>query len=580
MGTIKTWFNQKFIPQASRLGSQRHLATIRDAFAIFTPIIIAGALAVLWRSAIFVPGGGKGTLTGIWTAFNTYKVSGIHYTNYLTVMNHWMLYIQVGTINVMSLYVAFGIGYFLSLTRKHDTPVIAGLVSLAAFLAMTNMMITGGTWEGGMYWLSARGLITAILGGLLFTELFCWLSKNDKMAIKMPDGVPPAVSKAFAKLFPAVLVIFAAGLANLLVWMPFFFLHKTLSEGRNALYTFTPTGTLTAAQLKALAAAGVPITNFIGTSIPKGVDAKNFDTWINSQTIPTLNNLISQGKFKWDPTTSFGVQAGANNTLAHLLKLFSASQYVKTMVNIPVTGGDITMNVAIYCGMVAPLVSAAGSTSGAFGFALLYVFLVSFFWFFGIHGTNVVNGAFNPLWLILYAANVNGAENVFVQGTFDAYVFIGGWGATLALILATFIFAKKGSAEKQIAKFALAPGIFQINEPVTFGYPLVLNVFLIIPLFLVMPLLVITTWMGIKWFGVPYVRVLIPWTMPVGLGGLMASASAKGFVLAFVNLAIAFVVWTPFVLIMKSKNNMQAVKAAENTIEGKKVVAKKAKAKA
>ena len=96
-----------------KLGNQRHLATIRDSFAIFTPIIIAGAFAVLWRSVIFAPTGGRSTLSGLWLAFNDYKVTEVsHYSQFLHVMNHWMLYIQVGTINIMSIYIAFGVGYF------------------------------------------------------------------------------------------------------------------------------------------------------------------------------------------------------------------------------------------------------------------------------------------------------------------------------------------------------------------------------------------------------------------------------------------------------------------------------------
>ena len=64
-------------------------------------------------------------------------------------------------------------------------------------------------------------------------------------------------------------------------------------------------------------------------------------------------------------------------------------------------------------------------------------------------------------------------------------------------MISTLIFGKRGSAEYEISKFAMGPGVFNINEPVTFGYPLVLNAFLAIPLFLIMPILVFTTYMGI-----------------------------------------------------------------------------------
>ncbi len=546
---MKKWFNERFIPQASKLGNQRHLSSIRDAFAIFTPIIIVGALAVLWRSVIFNTGGGQSSLSGLWTTFNDHSISkGGHYSEYLTVMNHWMLYVQVGTINVLSIYVSFGIGYFLAKSRKNNTPVIAGLVSLASFMAVTNMMVTADTWEGGMYWLGARGLISAIVLGLLMTELFCFLSAGDKLAIKMPAGVPPAVSRAFAKLFPAIFTIITAALINLLVWLPFHFQGSTLSEGVGIQMVFHVPAGLNAEQVKALE----------GLKAMGGAD---------SDIAPILGSM-----------EHFKVTGPGGDALGNAFAVFSDHEYFRTSVPIAMHGGDVTLTNAIYAGVVQPFVSMAGTTSGAFGIAILYVLLISFFWFFGLHGTNIINGAFNPIWLILYANNIAGDHNVFVQGTFDAYVFIGGWGATLALLISTLIFGKKGSAERQVAKFAVGPGVFQINEPVTFGYPLVLNAFLVIPLFLVMPILVVTTYIGIQWFGIPVVKTLIPWTMPVGFGGLVASGSPWGFVLAIANLIIAVVVWTPFVLLMRNKDSSKAKKAASNTIEGKKAIAKKVKA--
>ncbi|NQZ66321.1 MAG: PTS sugar transporter subunit IIC [Mycoplasmatales bacterium] len=561
---MKNWFQNRFIPTVGKLGNQRHLATIRDAFAIFTPIIIVGAFAVLWRNVLFVPWGGKGNLTGLWTSFNEHAVSGKSYKEFLTVLNHMMLYIQVGTINVMSIYVAFGIGYFLARSRNSNTPIIAGLVSIASFFAMTNMMISG-TWESGMYWLGARGLITAIIFGLLSTELFVWLSKGDKLAIKMPEGVPPAVSRAFAKLFPAILTVMAAGLANLLIWMPFHFMKATLIEGTKSVYTIDPNiPNPTDAQAQLLLDGKLGFNpNDIKDLKWNKIEIKDLASaklWLKD----LVNNKDAAAKLVNvdSPTGEVG-----SRTFAAILEEFG-NHVTTSVVDNPVTGGDVTMTAAIFAGVVNPFISVSSKTSGALGIALLYVLLVSFFWFFGLHGTNIVNGAFNPLWLILYANNINGASNVFVQGTFDAYIFIGGWGATLALVIATLIFGNKKSPEYEIAKFAFAPSVFQINEPVTFGYPLVLNMFLVIPLFLVMPILVITTFFGIEYFGVPKVTVLIPWTMPVGFGGLVASGSAWGFVLAIVNLLIATAIWTPFVLIMRGKNkNIETASSSEKTVQ-------------
>lgn len=98
----------------------------------------------------------------------------------------------------MSIYVAFGIGYFLSKVRGSDAPLIAGVLSLAAFL----VSIAG---IPGL--MGATGLLTAIVVSIVATELFCLLAKSGRLEIKMPAGVPPAVARAFGKLLPSMIIL-------------------------------------------------------------------------------------------------------------------------------------------------------------------------------------------------------------------------------------------------------------------------------------------------------------------------------------------------------------------------------------
>ena len=77
----------------AKLGNQRHLAAIRDAFAIFTPILIAGSLAIVLRSAVFAQSGGKGTISGLFVAFDDYTPAG-GYKSFLEVMNNLFVYLQ------------------------------------------------------------------------------------------------------------------------------------------------------------------------------------------------------------------------------------------------------------------------------------------------------------------------------------------------------------------------------------------------------------------------------------------------------------------------------------------------------
>ena len=474
MNKTKNWFTNKFVPFVSKLGNQRHLAAIRDAFAIFTPVLIAGSLAIVLRSAIFAGGGGTGSLSGLFVSFSEWKPSG-DYRKFLNVMDNTFVFLQWGTINLMTIYFVFGLGYFITKSRGVDTPVIAGLVVLAAFLAGTD------TVEGGIEFLGAKGLIGGLVSGLIFAELFSWLAKSEKLKLTMPSGVPPAVGRAFSRLFPALLTLATAAAVTGLIGMGFYL----------------------------------------------------------SETTMKVNGSVYDG--------FWGISWGKTHTL--------------------------TLTSLIYATVVQPFLTFASNDSAGLGIALLYVLLISFFWFFGLHGTNIVNAGFNPLFLMLLANNQSGAHNVFAQGTFDAYVFIGGWGATLSLIIATLIFGKKGGPEREISKYALPAGVFQINEPVTFGYPLVLNATLAIPLFLVQPILVLTTWFFIGPLGlVPKSIALIPWTMPVGFGGLLSSASPWGFVLAIMNMAIAVLIYTPFVMLNKG-SEAKAEKAA-NTSEGKKAAAK------
>lgn len=476
---IKNWFDTKFIPFAGRIGNQRHLSAIRDAFALFIPILIAGSLAIVLRSAVFAQDGGKGTISGLFVAFDNWHPNG-GYKSFLEVMNNMFVFLQWGAISLMSIYFAFGLGYFIAQSRGNDTPVIAGLVTLAAFLAGTDTVL------GGIEFLGANGLIGALVAGLLFSELFCALSKWKKLYINMPNGVPPAVSRSFARLFPAIITLGAAALLSTLISMPFFFLDASLQANG---------------------------TTYSGAWMIAG------------------------------------------------------------------SGHTITLTSAIFVGIVQPFLELAKMKGAGLGIALAYVLLISVFWFFGLHGTNIINAGFNPIWLLLFNENVNGASHVFVQGTFDAYIFIGGWAATLPLLVATMIFAKKDSPEREISKFALPAGVFQINEPVTFGYPLILNVTLIIPLLLVMPVLTIITWLFIGPIGlVKPVIALIPWTTPVGFGGLIGSADLWGFVLAIFNFFVAAAIWTPFVLLNNRKSHKE--NAALDTVEGKKFAEKQAKANA
>jgi PTS system cellobiose-specific IIC component len=138
---------------------------------------------------------------------------------------------------------------------------------------------------------------------------------------------------------------------------------------------------------------------------------------------------------------------------------------------------------------------------------------------------------------------------VWVRGSWDAYVFMGGSGATLPLIVAILVFSKV-KQQKEVAKLGLPPGIFMINEPVLFGMPIVLNPVYFIPFILVQPILTLVAFYATKiGFAGPIVNS-VPWTTPPILNAFLATNGSFGaVVVSVVNLVIAFLVYMPFVMI-------------------------------
>lgn len=120
---------------------------------------------------------------------------------------------------------------------------------------------------------------------------------------------------------------------------------------------------------------------------------------------------------------------------------------------------------------------------------IIVILLEQILWFLGLHGFNIVWGVVSAFWLPLFLqdvaqfaktqsfAGISIAPNTMT----NVYAMIGGSGATFGLIIAMLIFTRKGEKEREVAKLALVPGCFGINEPVIFGLPIVLNPLLFIP---------------------------------------------------------------------------------------------------
>ena len=139
--------------------------------------------------------------------------------------------------------------------------------------------------------------------------------------------------------------------------------------------------------------------------------------------------------------------------------------------------------------------------------------------------------------------------HVWAKPMLDSYIFLGGTGATLGLIIAVFITSRRAD-HRQVAKLALPSGIFQINEPILFGLPIIMNPVMFIPFVLVQPLLAAITLTAYYLGIIPPVTNIAPWTMPPGLGAFFnTNGSVAAFLVAMFNLGVATLLYMPFVVI-------------------------------
>lgn len=181
--------------------------------------------------------------------------------------------------------------------------------------------------------------------------------------------------------------------------------------------------------------------------------------------------------------------------------------------------------------------------------------LNSLLWFFGIHGTAVIDSFMGPLWyaarfanLDVFQASASAVRPYIVTQDFaNLIIFLGGTGNTLSLA-AIMAFKCRSKRLKSLGKLSFLPGLFNVNEPVIFGLPLVLNPMMAIPFFIVPPVTVLISFAAMYFGLVPYPSgVTVPWTMPALIGGWMMCNDIRGGILQIVVLIIGGLIYYPFI---------------------------------
>ena len=184
--------------------------------------------------------------------------------------------------------------------------------------------------------------------------------------------------------------------------------------------------------------------------------------------------------------------------------------------------------------------------------ALLFNFARHFLWFLGIHGSNALEPVMNELYVSASEANAlaigagHAPPFIFTKTFFDTYISMGGAGNTISLLIALFTVRKKNST-RRIAQISLFPAIFNINETLIFGIPIVLNPVYFFP-FVASPLvLTVLSWAAVKLGMLPISAAEAAWTTPPLISGFVAAGSIAGSIMQLINLLAAFLIYLPFV---------------------------------
>ena len=224
-------------------------------------------------------------------------------------------------------------------------------------------------------------------------------------------------------------------------------------------------------------------------------------------------------------------------------RLISAA--VVAIVVLIINGVFVALGTDIYNVVAIPFGFVKNIANSWIGIVVIYL-LVHALWIVGINGANIVMGLVTPILLANMAENANGAQIAYAGEFTSSYVTMGGSGAML-LACVWLAFAARSSQLKMLGRAAMGPAIFNINEPLIFGLPVVYNPILALP-FMIAPIVAATIgYWSIK-LGFAAVSIMqTPWQTPIGLGAYVGSGGSIGALITALLCAVAsFIIWYPF----------------------------------
>ncbi|EGT4383057.1 PTS sugar transporter subunit IIC [Cronobacter malonaticus] len=198
--------------------------------------------------------------------------------------------------------------------------------------------------------------------------------------------------------------------------------------------------------------------------------------------------------------------------------------------------------------LLSPLVAASDSLPAI----LISVLICQILWFAGIHGALIVTGIMNPFWMANLSANQaalaagQALPHIYLQGFWDHYLLIGGVGSTLPL--AFLLLRSRAVHLRTIGKMGVVPSMFNINEPILFGAPVIMNPVFFLPFILVPMVNAVLAWTATKLGWLAQVVSLTPWTTPAPIGASWAANWAfSPVIMCLICMVMSALMYYPFV---------------------------------
>ncbi|MBV7405813.1 PTS transporter subunit EIIC [Enterobacter sp. ENT03] len=208
------------------------------------------------------------------------------------------------------------------------------------------------------------------------------------------------------------------------------------------------------------------------------------------------------------------------------------------------------INEIIQDAIQAPLVHL---TTNLPGFLVLTT-LTNLLFSLGIHPSGIINPILEPPLLVAMQENMAAfakgdiPPHIIVLPFRDLYGHMGGTGTTLALLIALLLRSKM-SSHKKFARTVLAPGIFNINEPVIFGFPVLYNPLMMIPFVIYPQISFVIAYFATQWGMVSKIVAFVPWSVPPLISGWLGSGGdLRNVILQIGLLVLGVMIYLPFLV--------------------------------